>query len=158
MRHGPGFHFSSNILINRPLTEVWRILIDFPHMPSWEQGVVEVRQVPPGAPGLETRFVVRRIYLGRETLIEGRISAWENLRGATMALRGGPLHHASVRYAVEPARSEQTVVTYTAEAELRPALKVLTPLMPALGRAGAKQNLATLKRLLEAREEDASRR
>jgi carbon monoxide dehydrogenase subunit G len=150
MRQGQGFRFSSSILINRPLAEVWRVLIDFPHVPSWEQGVVEVRQVSPGAPGLETRLVVRRVFLWRETLIEGRISAWEELRGVTMALRGGPLRLAAVRYAVEPAGSGQTVVTYTVEGELRPALKVLTPLMPALGRAGTKQNLATLKRLLEA--------
>lgn len=146
------FHFSSSILINRPPADVWRVLIDFPHISAWEQGVIEVRQVSPGAPGAGTTLLARRVYFGRETLLECRITDWEELRGATMSLRGGPLRYASVRYAVEPAGSEkaQTVATYVAEGELHPALRFLTPLMPAVGRAGAKQNLTNLKRLLEA--------
>ncbi len=126
------------------------ILIDFPNVPSWERGVVEVRQVTSGAPGVGTALVARRVYVGRETLIECHITDWEELLGATMSLRGGPLRHASVRYAIEPAGIDQTVVTYTAEGDLRPALQVLTPLIPAMGRAEAKKNLAMLKRLLEA--------
>jgi carbon monoxide dehydrogenase subunit G len=150
------FRFTSNILVNRSLEDVWSVLIDFPNVPSWEEGVIAVRQVSSGAPGVGTTLVVRRVYVGRETRVECRITDWEELRGATMSLHGGPLQHASVRYAVEPAGSDQTVVTYTAEGELHPALKILTPLMPALGRAGANKNLANLKRLLEAPGQDAS--
>ena len=144
------FRFNSSILVKRPLADVWRILADFPRVPEWEQGVVAVRQVTPGPPGVGTTLIARRVYLGCETLVECLITEREELRGATMALQGGPLRHASVRYAVEPAGSEQTVVTYAAEGELCLALKVLTPFMPALGRAEAKQNLTNLKRLLEA--------
>jgi hypothetical protein len=67
-----------------------------------------------------------------------------------MDLRGGPLRHASVRYAVEPCGSAQTRVTYTAIGELQPVLQILTPLMPALGRSDERKNLSNLKRLLEA--------
>jgi carbon monoxide dehydrogenase subunit G len=146
---GKVFRFSSSIRVNRPIADVWRVLVDFPQVPAWEQGVREVRQTSPGTPGVGTTLVARRVYLGRQTLVACRITDWEELRGATMALRGGPLRSASVRYAVEPAGSEQTVVTYAAEGELIPALQVLTPLMPAMGRAGVKTNLAQLKRLLE---------
>ncbi|HEX8036588.1 MAG TPA: SRPBCC family protein [Ktedonobacterales bacterium] len=123
------FRFSSNILISRAPADVWRVLIDFPHIPAWEQGVIEVRQVSPGAPGVGTTLVTRRVYVGCETLIECRITDWEELRGAAMSLHGSPLRHAFVRYAVEPAFSEQaqTIVTYTAEGELQAALKFLTP-------------------------------
>jgi hypothetical protein len=144
------FRFSRNILVNRAVADVWRVLIDFPRVPSWERGVLTVRQTSPGAPGVGTTLVARRVYAGRETLVECRITDWEELRGATMALRGGPLRHASVRYAVEPVSSEQTIVTYTAEGELSFPLRLLTPLMPALGRAGARRNLVNLKQLLEA--------
>ncbi len=151
------FRFSSSILVNRAPADVWSVLIDFPNVPSWERGVVEVWQTSPGAPGVGTTLVARRVYVGRETLVECRIIDWEEQRSATMALRGGPLRRATVRYAVEPASSEQTVVTYTAEGELHTALQVLTPLMPAMGRAGAKINLANLKRLLEAPGQDPAR-
>jgi Polyketide cyclase / dehydrase and lipid transport len=157
----PVFHFSASLLINRPLAEVWRALIDFPAIPTWEQGVLEVRQTSPGRPGVGTTLVARRVYGGRETLVECRITEWEELRGATMALHGGPLRHASVRYAVEPAGAtagdEQAIVTYTAEGELRPALIFLTPFMPAMGRAGARRNLSNLKRRLETPDQGASR-
>jgi hypothetical protein len=93
------------------------------------------------------------VYAGRETLVECRTTDWEELRGATMALQGGPLRNASVRYTVEPAGAntgaEQTVVTYTAEGELTSALILLRPLMPAMRRAGATRNLKNLKRRLE---------
>jgi carbon monoxide dehydrogenase subunit G len=143
------FHFSSSILVDRALADVWRVLIDFPNVPLWERGPVEVRQVSPGAPGVGTELVCRRVYVGRETLLQCRITAWDEQEGVTMSLRGGPLRHASVRYAVAPAGSGQTLVTYTAEGELRLALKLLTPFIPAIGRAVASKNLANLKRLVE---------
>jgi hypothetical protein len=90
------------------------------------------------------------VYAGRDTLVECRITDWEELRGATMAR---PLHNASVRYAVEPAGAdtgaEQTVVTSSAEGERTSALILLRPLMPAMGRAGARRKLSNLKRRLE---------
>jgi carbon monoxide dehydrogenase subunit G len=143
------FRLSSRIVVDRPIAEVWRFLCDFPRVATWEEGVREVRQTSPGAPEIGTTLVVRRVFFGRETLVECRITDWEELRGVTMALRGGPLQRASVRYAVEPVNSARTVVTYTGEGELRPALRILEPLAPAMGRATEQRNLATLKRLLE---------
>jgi hypothetical protein len=160
MMYGKMFRFSRSIQVNWPLADVWRLLIDFPRVPAWEQGVLEVRQTSPGEPGVGTMLVARRVYLGRQTLVECQITDWAELQGVTMALRGGPLRSASVRYAVAATCSEQTVVTYEAEGELIPALQFLTPLMPAVGRAGAKKNLAHLKRLLEGGEasgQDAAR-
>lgn len=143
------FRVHSSIAINRPLAVVWRALIDFPGVPSWERGVVAMRQTSPGAPGVGTTFAVRRVYFGRATRIECRITEWDDAHGVTMALRGGPLLRASVRYAVESASDERTVVTYTGEGELIAALRLLTPLMPTLGRSDERRNLANLKRLLE---------
>jgi carbon monoxide dehydrogenase subunit G len=145
----PRFRFSSSIVINRPLEEVWTVLIDFQRVPSWERGILEVRQTSLGPAGLGTTLIVRRVYFGRETQVHCQITAWDERRGVTMDLRGGPLRHASVRYAVEPVGSTQTRVTYTGVGELRPALQILTPFMPAIGRSDERKNLANLRRLLE---------
>jgi carbon monoxide dehydrogenase subunit G len=145
----PRFHFSSSIVIRRPLDEVWTFLIDFPRVASWERGILEVRQTLPGPAGLGTTLLVRRVYFGRETQVECHITAWDERQEVTMDLRGGPLRHASVRYAVEPVGSAQTKVTYTGMGELRPVLQILTPLMPALGWSDERKNLAHLKRLIE---------
>jgi hypothetical protein len=130
MRHGTVFRFSSSILVNCPLTDVGSVLIDFPRVPSWERGVVEVRQVSPGAPGVGTTLVARRGYAGRETMVACRITDWEELRGATMALRSGPLLHAAVRYAFEPVSSEQTLVTYTRRAHYAWRCRSSRPVCP----------------------------
>jgi hypothetical protein len=79
-----------------------------------------------------------------------RLLTWApSLEGVTMALRGGPLRDASVRYAVESVGSGQTRVTYSAEGELHGALRFLTPFMPSVGRADAQRNLVSLERLVE---------
>ena len=143
------FQLDSRMVINRALADVWRFLSDLPRVPTWECGVLEVRQTSPGTPGVGTTLAVRRVYFGRETLVECHITNWEELRGMTVSLWGGPLRGGWFRYAVEPAGDGQTLVTYTAEGELIPALKFLTPLAPALGRANQRRNLAKLKRLLE---------
>jgi carbon monoxide dehydrogenase subunit G len=145
----PRFHFSSSIVIQRPLGEVWAFLIDFPRVATWERGILEVRQTSPEPSGLGTTLLVRRVYFGRETQVACQITAWDARQGVTMDLRGGPLRHASVRYAVEPVGSAETKVTYTGSGELIPTLQMLTPLMPALGRSDERKNLAKLKRLLE---------
>jgi hypothetical protein len=144
------FAFESSIVVERDSQDVWRWLIDFPRVPLWEQGVLAVRQVSPGPAAVGTILLVRRAYFGRVTEVECRITGWQEQRSVTMALRGGPLRHATVCYAVEPAGDGRAMVTYTGSGELVPALQVLTPLMPALGRATERRNLATLKRLLEA--------
>jgi carbon monoxide dehydrogenase subunit G len=143
------FSFSQSILVNRPVADVWAVLIDFPNVPNWERGPVEVRQVSPGPPGVGTELVTVRRYLGRGTDLQCRITEWQDQVGATMSLVGGPLERASVRYSVEPAGDGRTRVTYSAEGELRGALKLLTPVMPMVGRREARLNLRTLKRLLE---------
>jgi carbon monoxide dehydrogenase subunit G len=145
----PRFRLTSRMQVDRPLTDVWTFLTDFPRVASWERGVLEVRQTSPGPAGVGTTLAVRRVYFGRETRVECRITHWEELKGVTMELRGGPLRRASVRYAIEPIGSQQTEVIYTGEGELRRALQILTPFMPMLGRADERKNLAKLKQLLE---------
>jgi hypothetical protein len=81
--------------------------------------------------------------------VGSRITQWDELRGVSMDLHGGTLRHASVRYAIAPVGNKQTEVIYTGEGELRGALLIFTPFMPALGRSDERKNLATLKRLLE---------
>src|SRR5262245_3984524 len=95
------FQFRSSIVIQRSLKQVWEVLIDFPRVASWERGILEVRQTSPGPARLGTTLVVRRVYFGRETQVVCQITAWDERQGVTMDLRGGPLRHASVRYAVE---------------------------------------------------------
>ena len=144
------FEFSCSLGVERPAADVWAALIDFPNVPKWERGPVEVRQVSPGPPGVGTRLVARRIFVGRESLLESVITEWIPGRSATMALTGGPLQEARATYAVEPKGEARSVVTYRGSGTLHMPLALLSPLMPFIGRSVARRNLERLKQMLEA--------
>ena len=135
--------------MNAPVEVIWQRLIDFPGIPSWEGGVLEVRQVSTGPPGVGTKLVARRVYAGRESTVDCEITAWDDGQGATMSIRGGPMREASVRYAVEPAPGGRAVVAYSAEGAFRGAWRLLTPLVGIMGRRQVQSNLSKLKRQVE---------
>jgi hypothetical protein len=146
------FRFEGSMLMDAPLEVIWQRLIDFPGIPSWEGGVLEVRQVSPGPPGVGTRLVARRVYAGRESTVDCEITAWDDGQGATMSIRGGPMREAVVRYAVDPAPDGRALVSYSAEGAFRGVWRLLTPLVGMMGRNQVRSNLSRLKAQVEAGE------
>jgi len=144
------FHVVQRRTMPYPSDTVWRHLIDFPNIPTWEDGVLEVRQTSPGPPGLGTEFVARRRYAGRETHVVCRIVDWQEGRSATLALDGGPLRSASACYAVEARGADACEVTYTGSGDLVGPVRLLTPLIGSMGRRQIAANLAHLERLIAA--------
>jgi carbon monoxide dehydrogenase subunit G len=143
------FHLTETVRIERPAAEAWAVLIDFPNVPAWEDGVLEVRQTSPGRPGLGTTLMARRVYGGRETVVDCRIVDWQDDRSVTMEIAGGPTRRTFASYAVEPIGDQACQVSYSVNGEMRPLLVWLTPLIPAMGRRLVRKNLASLKRLVE---------
>lgn len=143
------YELAESVRIDRPTSEVWAKLIDFPNVPAWENDVLEVRQTSPGLPAVGTTFVARRLFGGRESLIDCRITGWEDGRSVTMELKGGLVSHASVTYAVEETGADSCQVTYSIEGRMRPLLAWATPFIPAIGRRLVRSNLANLARLAE---------
>jgi carbon monoxide dehydrogenase subunit G len=146
---GAVYNLDESLDIGRPAADVWAILIDFPNVPAWEKDVLEVRQTSSGLPALGTTFVARRLFGRRESLIDCRITAWEDGRSVTMELKGGVVRHASVTYAVEPTSADSCRVTYSIEGQMRPLLAWATPFIPAIGRRLVRGNLANLAHLAE---------
>lgn len=143
------YRLTETVRIDSPAADVWAMLIDFPNVPRWEDGVLEVRQTSPGEPGLGTTFVARRVFGRRETLIDCRIVEWEADRLVTMELKGGLVRRALVTYAVAPAGDRACQVTFSTQGEMRALLAWTTPFIPAMGRRLIRANLATLERLLQ---------
>jgi uncharacterized protein YndB with AHSA1/START domain len=137
--------------IDRPAGEVWAVLVDFQNVPLWEDGVLEVRQTSDGRPALGTTFVARRVFGGRESMVDCRIIEWEDGHVATMEIIGGPVRRAAARYLVEPTSESACRVEYSINGELQPRLAWLTPLVPLMGRRLVRSNLARLERLVEDR-------
>jgi hypothetical protein len=143
------YTLTESVAVYRPSADVWAILIDFPNVPAWERDVLEVRQTSPGSPALGTTFVARRLFGGRESRIDCRITAWEDGRAVTMELKGGVVRRASATYAVEPTGVDSCRVSHFIEGQMRPLLAWTTPFIPAIGRRLVRGNLANLARLAE---------
>ena len=105
------------------------MLIDFPNVPAWEDGVLEVRQTSPGSPALGTTLVARRAYGPWKTNVDCRITDWQEGRSVTMEILGGPTARATACYAVEPLGDDACSVTYSGSGELRPLLVWLSPMV-----------------------------
>ena len=95
-------------------------------------------------------ITARRIFAGRATNLEGTIISLDTGRQATLQMHGGPLLSSRMRYAVEPVGPDQCVVTYTGDAKLRGLLRLLDPVLPALGRRLTRNNLHRLQRRIAA--------
>jgi hypothetical protein len=145
------FRFRVSRDIPRPAEDIWKVLIDFTNVPKWERGPIEVRQTSPGPPGVGTRITALRDFGGRVSTLHGVITDWQEGRSATMSLAGGPLRESRATYSVEPMGPNSSTVTYATEAQLVGVLRILTPLMPLLGRAVARNNLRRLEEYLASR-------
>lgn len=143
------YRVRQSIQVDRPASDVWPYLIAFEQVPLWEHGIVEVRQITPGAPGIGTELFAKRLFAGRETRLTGGIVAFEDGRSATLAFRGGPLSDTVTEYAVDPIDDGRSVVTFSARGDLIRPLRFLHPILPMMGRAEVQKNLAKLKRRIE---------
>ncbi len=143
------FEIEEAISVGCPAAEAWAMLIDFPNVPAWEDGVLEVRQTSPGSPTVGTTLVARRAYGPWKTNVDCRITDWQDDRSVTMEILGGPTRRATARYAVEPVGDDACRVTYSGSGELRPLLVWLSPIIPSVGRRLVRGNLARLKHRLE---------
>jgi hypothetical protein len=144
------FHVTGRTVLDHAASVVWSYLIAFDQVPYWEHGVREVRRLATGAPEVGDRVMARRVFAGRETHLTGEIVAFEDGHQATMRLTGGPLEVVEVRYAVDPLDEHRSVVTYEGTGSLRGPLRLLHPLLPRLGRAETRRNLAKLGRRIDA--------
>lgn len=144
------FDVSQSIEIDRRAHEVWPYLIAFEQVPLWEHGVVEARQVTPGPAGVGTEVLARRIYAGWESLLRGFVTAFEDGRVATMALRGGPFDGFTVAYMVEPIDADRSRATHRASGNLAGLLWFVRPVLVTIGRRETRKNLASLKRRIDA--------
>ena len=88
------FRFEGSLPMAASVASIWQRLIDFPAIPTWEGGVLEVRQVSAGPPGIGTELVARRVYGSREATVDCRITDWDDGHAATMSIRGGPIREA----------------------------------------------------------------
>ena len=136
------------ILINQPVESVWKFMSNVENATKWDRGVLEAKQISDGPPGVGAIIQTRRQYIGQQQIRTLRITEWEPNRA--VKLKGSNKQMtAQIRYTFEPV-GDGTRLTGSADIEIIGWFKLLTPLIVLLGDRDNREDLANVKRILEA--------
>ena len=139
--------------IARPAAEVFDILGDPEQTPSWYEAVVSAKKTTPGPVGRGSRYRLVRSLPGGLVENEVEVTDYEPAHRVTLTSRSGPTPF-RYQYSLEPvddgAGTEVTLVGDITAEGLAGIPAALAPFATRAFRQGMGQNLAVLKRMLEA--------
>jgi uncharacterized protein YndB with AHSA1/START domain len=141
--------FQINLDITAPPAKVFEFVADFTTMPNWYSAVQRVQRVE-GTGGLGTRYKVYRDLPGGPALNEVAITSYSDGEEVTFTSLSGPTPFV-YRYHVQPIRDATRLTlegTISASGLPGPAA-LLGPLAEGLFKRGMRDNLGTLKNILE---------
>lgn len=142
-------HFDESIVINRPVDEVVAFASDWFNAPR-DGSVLAFRQTSPGPPGVDSTLEGRFVILGFEVRFKTRITQWDLPHGpVTFVSEGGPFRSIVLRVTLD-ATGDGTRMTESREMKLRPALRLLGPMVVPFWRRRTKAAQKNFKRLVEA--------
>lgn len=123
-------HWVNSVVVDRPIDVVWAAVIDFFNAPriGRREGVLAVRQTSSGELGVGSTLSTRRVILGFETTLTSRVTEWDPPHAVASTMEGRPFRSFLSRFTLEAGPDGTTVVS-TIEMELRPALKLLWPIV-----------------------------
>ena len=143
-------HFEHTAVIDRPIEEVWNYLTDWFNTPRMGgYAALGLRQTSAGPLGLGTTLQGRNVILGLETRLNHTITRWEPPHAFEDTMEGRPFQSLSQRGTLE-AVGEGTRLVVTTDFELRPALKLLWPLIAPFVRRKMGAGITSAKTLIEA--------
>ena len=139
---------TQSVTVNRPVAEVWDFISNFENTTRWSRGVLEARQTSDGPLGVGStlRTVVKAF--GRRRTADYLVTEYEPNRAFAFEVTSGPMT-SRARYSVEPAGAG-TRLTASGEAEATGPYKLLAPVLVSTVKRHSQNDLANLKRILEA--------
>lgn len=140
-------------VIHRPSDEVFAFVADQTNAASWQSGIVEVRRLTDGPPGVGSRHTFTRTLMGRRMTGENEYVEFEPGKRVAFRTTSGPALLAS--YAVT-AMPEGTRLTATIELDVSGIMSLAEPLVSRALSRDVVGNLARLKSILESRPATAS--
>jgi uncharacterized membrane protein len=135
-----------SIVVRRPTDEVFAFVADQANAARWQSGIVEIRRLTDGPPGVGTRHTFTRTLMGRRITGDNEYVAFEPGERVAFRTTSGPSLLASYVVAAVP---DGARLTATLDIDVSGVMSVAQPL---LGRALTRDvvaNLARLKSILE---------
>ena len=140
--------FEINLVINRPIEEVFAFISNPENLPRWRAGTLEIKQDSSGPLGVGSIVRGRFTFLGRPFDGNLEIIAHEPHQRYGTRLVEGPFP-LEARYTLEPA-GHGTQLTLVIEGEPGGFFKLAEPLVVSLAKRSYEADLHNLKEMLEA--------
>jgi ligand-binding SRPBCC domain-containing protein len=143
-------HFEHTVVIERPVEEVWTYLTDWFNTPRMGgYAAIGLRQTSPGPLGLGTTLQGRNVILGFETRLNHTVTQWDPPAAFEDTMEGRPFRSLVQRGTLESV-GDGTRLVVTTDFELRPALRLLWPVLAPFVRRKMGAGITGAKRLIEA--------
>jgi uncharacterized membrane protein len=136
-----------NIVINRPVEEVFAFLSNNENFPKWASGIVEVKKTSEGPIGMGTTWRTVSAFLGQRIKTESEVTEYEPNRKYTHRSKSGPLYQNG--WSFERVEGG-TAVKLVTEMEPRGFFKLAVPIVLRLLKRRFDTDLAHLKGLMNA--------
>jgi carbon monoxide dehydrogenase subunit G len=139
---------TQSVTVNRPVAEVWDFISNFENTTRWSRGVLEARQTSHGPLGVGSTLQTVVKAFGRRRTADYLVTEYQPNHAFAFKVTSGPMS-SRARYSLEPAGAG-TRLTASGEAEAAGLYKLLAPILARIVKRHSEDDLANLKRILEA--------
>jgi carbon monoxide dehydrogenase subunit G len=139
---------TQSVTVNRPVAEVWDFISNFENTTRWSRGVLKARQTSDGPLGVGSTLQMVVKAFGRRRTADYLVTEYEPNRAFAFEVTSGPVA-SRARYSVEPTGAG-TRLTASGEAEATGPYKMLAPILVPTLKRHSQDDLANVKRILEA--------
>jgi len=139
---------TQSVTVDRPVQEVWDFISNFENTTRWSRGVLEARQTSDGPLGIGSTLQTVVKVFGRRRTAHYLVTEYEPNHAFAFEVTSGPMT-SRARYSVKPAGAG-TRLTASGEAEATGLYKLLAPILIRVLKRHSEDDLANVKRLLEA--------
>ena len=141
---------AQSVTVNRPVAEVWTFISNFENTTRWSRGVLEARQTSEGPMGVGSTLQTVVRAFGRRRTASYLVTEYEPNTAFAFEVTSGVMT-SKARFSVEPGEAEAgTRLTASGEVDAVGPYKLLAPILVRTLKRHSEDDLANLKRILEA--------
>lgn len=141
------YHAEASIVINRPMTDVFKIVSNLSRAKEWQAGLVESNWTSDRDPGIGTTYQFVTKFAGSRMELPGEITSWDPPNGLQWKASGGPFP-VQGGYRLKQV-DNSTRITMFSDSEPKGWMNAMKPILKWMGERTYKQSLAHLKMILE---------
>ena len=139
----------ANLVIDRPVADVWNYITDISNMPRWEDSGAVWKQMSAGPIQVGTSIQSSITKLGRTVTFDLRVTAFDPNKTFSVEAVAGRTKGTTVSYLLAPVETGKTRLSRVTDARFHGILKVLQPLSGAITKRTGALEARNVKRILE---------